>query len=166
MFRANPHTLTHTPRWTRLLLLQQLLVETIDLLDPAAVRVPRNRRVVLAPVRFRQPEELEAYKWVVQARAGCVLGHVHVDVGCREHARGGPGGALKRGAWRGCMRVVVRAAFTSHILCNWPQRASAASRLQGICQGGHRSSQAPYVPRNVYVLTAASHDAAGIACSS
>ncbi len=67
---ANPHALTHTRRWTRLLLLQQLLVETIELLDPAAVRVPRNRRVVLAPVRFRQPEELEAYKWVVRGREG------------------------------------------------------------------------------------------------
>ncbi|KAG2446795.1 hypothetical protein HYH02_008355 [Chlamydomonas schloesseri] len=49
-------------RWTRLLLLQQLLVEAIDLLDPAHVRVPANRRVVLAPVSFREAPELEAYR--------------------------------------------------------------------------------------------------------
>ncbi|EFJ49130.1 hypothetical protein VOLCADRAFT_89961 [Volvox carteri f. nagariensis] len=49
-------------RWTRLLLLQQLLVETIELLDPAHVRVPANRRVVLAPVPYKQAPELEAYR--------------------------------------------------------------------------------------------------------
>ncbi|KAG2483311.1 hypothetical protein HYH03_017816 [Edaphochlamys debaryana] len=49
-------------RWTRLLLLQQLLVEAIDVLDPAHVRVPADRRVVLAPVECQRAPELEAYK--------------------------------------------------------------------------------------------------------
>ena len=41
-----------TSRWTRLLLLQQLLVEAMDLLDPDGARVPVSRRTPLAGVKF------------------------------------------------------------------------------------------------------------------
>ena len=41
-----------TSRWTRLLLLQQLLVEAMDLLDPEGARVPVSRRTPLAGVKF------------------------------------------------------------------------------------------------------------------
>ena len=37
-------------KWTRLILLQQLLIETMDLMDPLYVRVPLSRRVRLSPV--------------------------------------------------------------------------------------------------------------------
>lgn len=49
-------------RWTRLLLLQQLLVEAIDVLDPVHVRVPAQRRLVLAPIDFLPLPNIEAYK--------------------------------------------------------------------------------------------------------
>ena len=39
-------------RWTRVLLLQQLLVEAMDLLDPDALRVPADRRTPLSGLRF------------------------------------------------------------------------------------------------------------------
>ena len=49
-------------RWTRLLLLQQLLVEAIEVLDPIYVRVPAQRRLVLAPVAYMPLPNLDAYK--------------------------------------------------------------------------------------------------------
>ncbi len=38
--------------WTRLLLLQQLLVDTIDLLDPFLVRTSQEHRWRLAPIQY------------------------------------------------------------------------------------------------------------------
>lgn len=49
-------------RWTRLLLLQQLLVEAIEVLDPIYVRVPAQRRLALAPVATAPLPNLDAYK--------------------------------------------------------------------------------------------------------
>eukprot|EP00878_Enallax_costatus_P024023 GHUV01025610.1.p1 GENE.GHUV01025610.1~~GHUV01025610.1.p1 ORF type:complete len:472 (+),score=95.66 GHUV01025610.1:590-2005(+) len=48
-------------RWSRVLLLQQLLVDTIDLLDPDYVRVPANRRIRLAPVAYAPLPNVEQY---------------------------------------------------------------------------------------------------------
>ena len=39
-------------RWTRVLLLQQLLVEAMELLDPDTLRVPADRRTPLSGLRF------------------------------------------------------------------------------------------------------------------
>lgn len=53
-----------TSRWTRLLLLQQLLVEAMDLLDPEGARVPVSRRTPLAGVKFAPlipPSKSSAY---------------------------------------------------------------------------------------------------------
>ncbi|KAF6261278.1 hypothetical protein COO60DRAFT_1502215 [Scenedesmus sp. NREL 46B-D3] len=47
---GEPAARTH--RWTRVLLLQQLLVDAIDLLDPDYVRVPANRRIRLSPIAY------------------------------------------------------------------------------------------------------------------
>ncbi|KAI8465543.1 MAG: hypothetical protein J3K34DRAFT_436678 [Monoraphidium minutum] len=49
-------------RWTRLLLLQQLLVEAFDLLDPRALRIMPSRRMRLAPVAYKPLPNLEAYQ--------------------------------------------------------------------------------------------------------
>jgi hypothetical protein len=38
--------------WSRVLLLQQMLVDAIDLLDPDYVRVPESRRLRLMPVTY------------------------------------------------------------------------------------------------------------------
>lgn len=38
--------------WTRLLLLQQLLADTLDLLDPFGVRTPAQHRWRLAPTKY------------------------------------------------------------------------------------------------------------------
>ena len=40
-------------RWSRLLLLQQLLVDTLDLLDPFYVRTPEQHRWRLAPTPYK-----------------------------------------------------------------------------------------------------------------
>lgn len=49
-------------RWSRALLLQQLLVDTMDLLDPDYVRVPESRRIRLAPVLYAPLPNVEQYK--------------------------------------------------------------------------------------------------------
>ncbi|GFR39648.1 hypothetical protein Agub_g114 [Astrephomene gubernaculifera] len=49
-------------RWTRLLLLQQLLVDTIDLLDPFMVRTSEQHRWRLAPVQYAPLPNAESYK--------------------------------------------------------------------------------------------------------
>jgi len=49
-------------RWTRVLLLQQLLVDGLDLLDPDYVRVPKNRRVRLMPESYAPLPNVESYK--------------------------------------------------------------------------------------------------------
>lgn len=43
------------------MLLQQLLVDTIDLLDPDYVRVPANRRIRLSPVAYAPLPNVEQY---------------------------------------------------------------------------------------------------------
>ncbi len=49
----HPHVYIHNSRWTRVLLFQQQLVDTIDLLDPDCVRLPMERRVRLRYVRVQ-----------------------------------------------------------------------------------------------------------------
>lgn len=44
-----------------MLLLQQLLVDAIDLLDPDYVRVPMNRRIRLSPVAYAPLPNVEQY---------------------------------------------------------------------------------------------------------
>ena len=50
---AAPASPTECPRWTRVLLLQQLLVEAFDLLDPKYLRIMPSRRMRLAPVAYK-----------------------------------------------------------------------------------------------------------------
>lgn len=61
-----PHLCCGGRRWTRLLLLQQLLVELIDLLDPDCVRLPLGRRVRLMPVSWASPPGLSEYQGRLQ----------------------------------------------------------------------------------------------------
>lgn len=56
-----PRTHARARRWTRVLLLQQLLVDAIDLLDPDYVRVPMNRRIRLSPVAYAPLPNVEQY---------------------------------------------------------------------------------------------------------
>eukprot|EP00198_Chlamydomonas_reinhardtii_P000359 XP_001689694.1 predicted protein [Chlamydomonas reinhardtii] len=48
-------------RWSRLLLLQQLLVDTLDLLDPFYVRTPEQHRWRLAPTPYKPLPNAESY---------------------------------------------------------------------------------------------------------
>ncbi|KAF8071343.1 hypothetical protein HT031_001427 [Scenedesmus sp. PABB004] len=57
-------------RWARVLLLQQLLVDAIDLLDPDYVRVPANRRIRLAPVAYSPLPNVEQYKAALTLLSG------------------------------------------------------------------------------------------------
>lgn len=72
--------------WTRVLLLQQLLVELVDLLDPDCVRQPLARRVRLAPVAWAKLPGLTAYQQRLQ-----VCWHVWVS-GRLTVVRGGRDG--------------------------------------------------------------------------
>lgn len=49
-------------RWTRVLLLQQLLVELMDLLDPDCVRLPIDRRQRLMAIRWGKLPRLSQYQ--------------------------------------------------------------------------------------------------------
>ena len=49
-------------RWTRVLLLQQLLVELMDLLDPDCVRLPMDRRQRLMPINWGKLPRLTEYQ--------------------------------------------------------------------------------------------------------
>lgn len=52
------------------MLLQQLLVDAIDLLDPDYVRVPANRRIRLAPVAYQPLPNVEQYKAALTLLSG------------------------------------------------------------------------------------------------
>ena len=45
--------------WTRVLLLQQQLMDLLDLLDPSGLRVQPERRIRLSPLRY---QELASWK--------------------------------------------------------------------------------------------------------
>jgi len=49
-------------RWTRVLLLQQLLVELMDLLDPDCVRLPLDRRQRLMPINWGRLPRVTEYQ--------------------------------------------------------------------------------------------------------
>ena len=49
-------------RWSRVLLLQQLLTDAMDLLDPTFVRVPKARRTRLMPVQYGPLPALSEYQ--------------------------------------------------------------------------------------------------------
>lgn len=49
-------------KWTRVLLLQQLLVELMDLLDPDCVRLPVDRRERLMPIKWGKLPRLSQYQ--------------------------------------------------------------------------------------------------------
>ncbi|KAL3135418.1 hypothetical protein ABBQ32_007600 [Trebouxia sp. C0010 RCD-2024] len=49
-------------RWSRVLLLQQLLIDAVDLLDPTFVRVPKARRTRLMPVQYGPLPALSEYQ--------------------------------------------------------------------------------------------------------
>ena len=77
-------------RWTRVILLQQLLVEAMDLLDPDALRVPSDRRTPLSGLRFvpllPAPEAAGDYQHRLQGLAAVL---------------DGPGAAFRRAAGGG-----------------------------------------------------------------
>lgn len=49
-------------RWTRVLLLQQMLIDAQDLLDPTYVRVPKGRRTRLMPIEYGPLPALSEYQ--------------------------------------------------------------------------------------------------------
>lgn len=49
-------------KWTRVLLLQQLLVDIMDLLDPDCVRLPMDRRKKLMPTNYGQLPRVREYQ--------------------------------------------------------------------------------------------------------
>ena len=49
-------------RWSRVLLLQQLLTDAMDLVDPTYVRVPKARRTRLMPVQYGPLPALSEYQ--------------------------------------------------------------------------------------------------------
>jgi hypothetical protein len=53
--------------WTRILLLQQLLVDTVDLLDPDFVRVAPSRRLRLSPVRYAPLPNVDVFRLQLSA---------------------------------------------------------------------------------------------------
>jgi hypothetical protein len=53
--------------WTRVLLLQQLLVDCVDLLDPDFVRVPPSRRLRLSPLRYAPLPNLDVFRLQLSA---------------------------------------------------------------------------------------------------
>lgn len=53
--------------WTRILLLQQLLVDAVDLLDPDFVRVPPSRRLRLSPVRYAPLPNIDVFRLQLSA---------------------------------------------------------------------------------------------------
>jgi hypothetical protein len=53
--------------WTRILLLQQLMIDTVDLLDPDYVRVGNSRRVRLSPVRYAPLPNVDVFRLQLSA---------------------------------------------------------------------------------------------------
>ncbi|CAG9462894.1 unnamed protein product [Pedinophyceae sp. YPF-701] len=70
-------------RWTRALLLQQLLVEAFDILDPGYARIPSSARVVLSPTEWKKLAPL-----VVGPIANTIAARQAAD---RERRRAGKG---------------------------------------------------------------------------
>ena len=52
-------------RWTRVLLLQQLLVEAFDLLDPSCLRIMPSRRMRLSPIAYKPLPNVRAVEGAV-----------------------------------------------------------------------------------------------------
>ncbi|KAG2493115.1 hypothetical protein HYH03_008778 [Edaphochlamys debaryana] len=80
--------------WSRLLLLQQLLVDTIDLLDPFWVRTPEQHRLRLAPVTYVPLPNAESYKERLEmleslADSAPAMNSVFLRVGWVRSARDG-----------------------------------------------------------------------------
>ncbi|KXZ55276.1 hypothetical protein GPECTOR_3g413 [Gonium pectorale] len=81
--------------WTRLLLLQQLLVDTIDLLDPFMVRTSAEHRLRLAPIAYAPLPSAESYKErlrVLESMADTVvpsMNSAYLRVGWARNARDG-----------------------------------------------------------------------------
>eukprot|EP00887_Chlorella_sp_A99_P002227 scaffold21.g2227.t1 len=76
-------------RWTRVLLLQQLLVELMDLLDPDTVRLPMERRVRLMPIAWEPLPRLSDYQRRLQdlSRASDLTKHNAALEGLRDLQR-------------------------------------------------------------------------------
>ena len=80
-----------------MLLLQQLLVEAMDLLDPLAVRVPMSRRIKISPVAHAPLPNWEEYRQRIFDLEGVVMtGGVASVVG---------GGGSEGGGSRGPVRI-------------------------------------------------------------
>ena len=73
-------------RWTRVLLLQQLLVELFDILDPDCVRLPASRRERLMPVAWGPLPRLSLYQKRLQelSNASDFGGHQAALQGLRD----------------------------------------------------------------------------------
>ena len=62
---------TKCRRWSRVLLLQQMLIDAEDLLDPTYVRVPKARRTRLMPIEYGPLPALSEYQR--KLRVSCLL---------------------------------------------------------------------------------------------
>ncbi len=83
-------------RWTRVLLLQRLLAEAMDLLDPDTLRVPADRRTPLSGLRFVPllpvAQAAGDYQHRLQGLAAVLDGPGQALDGLRRAATGGGGG--------------------------------------------------------------------------
>lgn len=82
-------------KWTRVLLLQQLLVELIDLLDPDCIRITQtDRRKRLMPVEYQPLPNIERYQRNLMDIAA--LGSTPLGVGGEKGSSGGTNGDGQR----------------------------------------------------------------------
>ena len=81
-----------------MLLLQQLLVEAMDLLDPLAVRVPMSRRIKISPIAHAPLPNWEEYRQRIFDLEGVVM------TGAGGEASVVSGGGSESGRSRGLTR--------------------------------------------------------------
>jgi hypothetical protein len=82
-------------KWTRVLLLQQLLVELIDLLDPDCIRITQaDRRRRLMPVEYQPLPNIERYQRNLMDIAA--LGSTPLGGGSEKSSNGGTNGDGQR----------------------------------------------------------------------
>lgn len=99
-------------RWTRVLLLQQLLVELMGLLDPDGVRLPAARRNALAPLPWGPLPRVEEYHAQLRALNELDIAVPPEVAAAAARGNGGGGGApaWSPWPWGGEARVDVAAS--------------------------------------------------------
>jgi len=135
--------------WTRVLLLQQLLVDAVDLLDPDFVRVPPSRRLRLSPVPYAPLPNVDVFRLQLSALSTGI--DPIISAALRQAGGAGPPAGEAGGPPEGTRSLFLEWARARGMMGGGTAAAAAATAAAGgALPGAAAASNGAAAPAHVH----------------